>query len=242
MECEGCQMSADNCHVAEIWLWSWKEGLCLCEIKILSLRELGFSDALEQLIGLQSAPCYCISGGLDNSYSAPWLEVCCSWWLNGIIVNLRPAVHLSCCAGYRQITSMAGCFLITVRVCSVTSTQYLMHWYFSTLPVIFPSDSFHVTLLFVTPSFPPPVVLINQWWREEGWGFHCSRQEESWEFSGSCVWMKRTCLSSLIASRCSCTGAPMLIERKIAAFFPSAVWAEELWELYFRDHMRPDGL
>lgn len=130
---------------------------------------------------------------------------------HAVILSMRLDLHLSCCAGYCQVACMTVCFFITVRVGSVKSTQSLLNWYFPTRLVIFPV--IHATSYFFL-QYLLPLHLYYQ----------ChSRQWKNLGVSNALGRRRAERVSSLIASRCYWTDAPVIIEKKIAVFSPRPI-------------------
>lgn len=172
------------------------------------------------------------------SFPRAWCPLFCSTfgsmfvlWPNANILKMRLDTHPSCCAGYCQITAMAMCCFVTGSLLWSKSAQCLINWYFSILPCKFSLQVMLCHICFWDTFFPSTQPDKNAVVKGR-------RLQENWVFSGSSVWMKRSCMC---LPRCCWTGAPMFTKRKIEGFFPSAERYEELWDLHFRDHIKPDG-
>lgn len=119
----------------------WSRFVCAAERSSVSLQEKDTTFVRIRVFWYTGTMNWSIVCSLLLCFLRTWHPLFCSMiesmfvvWPNAVILNVRLDIHLSCCAAYWQIASMTVSFLITVRVCSVKSTQCLMHWYFSTLP------------------------------------------------------------------------------------------------------------
>lgn len=179
-------MSAGSCGVAETCLWNWKEEKLSLEKKN-SLQALGFSDTLGQRKGLLSAPCYCLSWGRDVPYSAPCLEagLSCDQMQTFSMWDWMHTLHA---VQDTDKSLLRQCAALLQQESAVKSTQCLISWYFSILPCKFPLWFMLCHTCFWNTFFPSIQTVKNAVVKGRG------LQEENWVFSGSSVWMKRSCM------------------------------------------------